>query len=708
MAGATRICANLGAHDLAAAVVAGRVAWAGAGWTSRLGRDPTGEPAAALVTDGAHDALTAALDGGTTDVDVGAARVRAFGVTADDGVAVVGVDVTALHERSRAARLAEARLGEIATTLARIRHRLEETQALARVGSFEMDPATGSLWWSPEIFEMLDLPPDTPLDPTVMIRNLHPEDVDKVRSWFWSAPAEGERRAIEHRFLRPDGEVRHVRSVLSTGQGPDGRTLICGSSIDITAEREACAELARTRAAADAEARAHAHFLGGLSHDLRTPVTALIGLLDLAVAARDPAAAARDLRDASAAARKVLGVIDDLLDYARLEVEQIELEHREFDLRDAVEDAASAARDVGGRAIETWVDPTLARSRHGDPVRFCQLVRQLLAEASRTGPAGAVRLSVSPGDAPGDVQLRVDGDGDGAPAATTTGIGLALVRALAARLNGRVGVGAGSSRVLTASVNVPESSAAAGGSTDRPGGAAPTHAMKVLVVDDTELVRDVIARLLAESGHAVVAAGDGDEAIRAAADQAFDLVLMDLAMPGTDGLAAARRIRADARARRAPRVPIVALTAWPDDEAAALDAGMDDYLVKPIDAARLAQLCEDAATGRVAPPVDHDALLERVGGATRLAAEVAALFVEKRAELTTPVRTAIAQADVDAIERTAHGLRGALVMVAAGPAAAIASEIEEHAADAATCDGLLTRLEREIARAAAELRLYPA
>jgi CheY-like chemotaxis protein len=212
--------------------------------------------------------------------------------------------------------------------------------------------------------------------------------------------------------------------------------------------------------------------------------------------------------------------------------------------------------------------------------------------------------------------------------------------------------------------------------------------------------------LIAEQGHAPVVVGDGDAAIAAAGRDRFDLILMDLSMPGTDGLAATKRIRSEARARNLPRVPIVALTAWPDDEARALDAGMDDYLVKPVDHDRLAQLCDAVASGDVRAPIDRDALVDRVGGNPQLAADVAALFVAKRAELTAGVRDACARGDADSIARAAHGVRGALAMVAASPASHAAGELEAHAGDAAARGALCAKLVREIARAAADLALY--
>jgi PAS domain S-box-containing protein len=730
--------ALVAAHPLAALVEDGRIVRISQGWAERLGRDPTGEAAEALAPASAA-ALARVLGGGTADLELGTSVVRVTGVARAGGAVLTGVDV---GDRERAGRRAEALLRDVGSTLARTRHRLAEAQAIAQVGSFELDPTTHAMTWSPGMYELVGLPPDTDVsDATAFSGYVHADDLDAVRSWFWSSPGEGERRLTEFRIVRADGAVRWVRAALTTDRAADGRTLICGSARDVTAERGTAAELARVRDDAQRAIREHTQFLGALSHELRTPVAGVIGLIDLAVAARDPLAAERDLRSASAAARHLLGVIDDLLLYARVESGQIELDVRDFDLADVVAESVavvSANARGKGLAIDTWLSPDLPRWRRGDPLRVRQVLVNLLGNAVKFTEHGGVALAVAPGRDAGEVTLRVDDTGVGiAPEKLGqvfepfvqgeagrrfggTGLGLAIARELVARMHGRMEVastpGAGTHFTLTLALPEGTPQAVTPPPRRRPSAseappaplaprATPPHRLRVLVADDTDLVRDVVARVVGAAGHDAVAVGDGDAAIAAALRDRFDLVLMDLSMPGTDGLAATRRIRAEARARGLPRVPIIALTASVDDEARALAAGMDDYLVKPVDVTRLASLCESVAAGGVAAPVDREAFVDRVGGSAQLAADVAQLFVAKRDELVKNVRDAVAGGDVETIARAAHGVKGALAMVAAGPAVAAAADLEAAAGDAQRRGPLCARLAREIARAAAELSL---
>jgi PAS domain S-box-containing protein len=707
------------AHDLAALVDGGHVAVVGPGWVARLGRDPTGEPASALVAPGSVEALAEALAGGTADVEVGAASLRVTGTARAGGAVLHATDVTDLRERDRAARRAEAVLRDVGSTLARVRHRLAEAQALAQVGSFELDTSAHKLTWSPALYELMGVSDDHDLsDPIALMRHIHPDDMDRMRSWFWSAPPEGERREIETRFLRPDGTIRYARASLTTDRGPDGRTLISGSARDVTEAVEAAAALADARAQLAGAIAEHRRFAAALSHELRTPAAGVIGLIDLASAAA-PGDTARDLAHAAAAARHLLGVIDDVLVYARLAAGLVELVSTDFDLGDAIAEAvavAAATARTRSVVVDAWVDPEMARWRKGDAQRVRQLLVHLLAGTVELTHSGGIALSARLGESPHEVIVRIDGTGAGVSLdRLSTTLGVAIARELAGRMGGRLQLSAtpgGSHLVLT--LDLPEGvpgppqpgprrRATASTAPPAPLPLHPSARLRVLVADDTAMIREVVARLLGDHGHDAVAVVDGEAAVAAAARQRFDLVLMDLSMPGTDGLAATRRLRADERARGLPRVPIVALTAWPDDEARALAAGMDDYLVKPVDAGRLAALCDAVTAGELAPPIDRAALVERVGGNPQLAADVAALFVAKHDELTATVRAAVARADADAIARAAHGVRGALAMVAAQPAMRAAAELEARAADGAARAELCARLIREIARAASDL-----
>jgi DNA-binding response OmpR family regulator len=191
--------------------------------------------------------------------------------------------------------------------------------------------------------------------------------------------------------------------------------------------------------------------------------------------------------------------------------------------------------------------------------------------------------------------------------------------------------------------------------------------------------------------------------VAAAAAERFEVVLMDLEMPGLDGASAARRIRAAEHAAGTPRLPIIALSAHQDGELAAAAAGMDAYLRKPLDADSLDDLLRRAATGELHGPIDHDARMSRVGGRAELGRTVASTFLNHAPTLLEPIDDALEHNDAEELHRAAHGLRAALHMVGAIRAGELAGLIERASLPEAA--RLRDTLAADVARATAELAL---
>ncbi|HEY6880359.1 MAG TPA: response regulator, partial [Polyangiales bacterium] len=251
------------------------------------------------------------------------------------------------------------------------------------------------------------------------------------------------------------------------------------------------------------------------------------------------------------------------------------------------------------------------------------------------------------------------------------------------------------------------------------------RALDVLIVEDHPVNAHFLSSLLRRSGHRVVHASNGVRALSAVSGQLFDIILMDVQMPEMDGLEATRRIR-EAERGGERRTPIVALTAnaMKGDEQECLAAGMDAYIAKPIDPDLLrktlsrltvpsvppsvdsagtapAQPVRAAEPARpTAPPFARDALLERACGDPRFEADLIRIFVDTQEEMVRDVDNSVESGDLNAIRHAAHRLKGALLLVCAGPAAALALELEKAAREGQRepMPELLRGLKREMIR----------
>ena len=374
-------------------------------------------------------------------------------------------------------------------------------------------------------------------------------------------------------------------------------------------------------------------FFRNMSHDMRTPLNAILGSSELARQHLDePQRAAGYLDRIDSSGRYLLGLINDILEMARMEHGQVRLESRPFDLRKCVDDCLAAFRIQAGREGKALRENFAAGPETvvGDERRIQQILNNLLSNAFKFTPAGGeITLSVrqtEPGEY-GRYEFAVADTGIGMSpeflrrifepyaremrfgdrAASGTGLGMSITRSLAALMGGEIQVESEPGKGSRFTVVLPLPSAepgqagpaaeAAARAAARPdAGAFTLEGLSLLLAEDNEINMEITTEMLAARGVRVAQAFDGAEAVelfRQSAPFAFDAVLMDMQMPGLDGCAAARQIRALPRAD-AQSVPIIAVTAnaFAEDVAATAAAGMDAHISKPIDFKKLAQTLE--------------------------------------------------------------------------------------------------------------------
>ena len=477
------------------------------------------------------------------------------------------------------------------------------------------------------------------------------------------------------------------------------------SYAEITALKEVQRQLTEARDAAEEATRAKGLFVANMSHEIRTPLNAVLGFCHLAERTRLDDKQRNYLRNIRKATDSLLAIINNILDFSKLDAGKLELDQVDFSLRAIVGDVVemfSVIADQQGLALTHEIAPAVPDGVRGDPQRIKQILINLIGNALKFTEDGGVRLTLAlDAAAPDDICLlfEVSDSGIGieeaaipelfqsftqADSSTTrryggTGLGLAICRNLVGMMGGQIGVrsrpGAGSTFWFTLHLGLAKCAAIAA-TDDGPSeiDATPFARARVLVVEDNLINQRIMRELLNETGLDVTIAGDGLEALEVIRRQAFDLVLMDLQMPRMDGYQTTAEIREH---HDRLSLPIVAMTAHGRDEdrEKCLAAGMNDHLSKPVDPARLVQALRqwlgDAVIdtpGPVAisvnpvvpelPGVDMAAGLGRAGNKPALYLSLLRDFHKDHAASLSRIREACAGGRRESAVRMVHNLKG--------------------------------------------------
>ena len=440
----------------------------------------------------------------------------------------------------------------------------------------------------------------------------HPDDLPLVAGAIIGMVEKRQRRLDEplcYRAKHKDGRWIWVEANPTLILDDQGEPLEFVDIVrDVTQTKLFEAELEEARAKAEAAAAAKATFLANMSHELRTPLTSIIGFARLMQERHDlvPEAAhyAKRIADASDA---LLAIINDVLDFSKLEAGQVTLEDLPLSLRRLVDETTgliAIQAEAKGLKIRTKLDPKAPELITGDVARLRQVLLNFLSNAVKFTAEGSLTVTTSWRETAKGPRLKMSVTDTGAGIAPEhvqrlferfsqtevsinrthggTGLGLAISKGIVELMGGRIGVKTADGKGSSFWFEVPATPAEQQVEATAENVSFDFGKLRILMVDDTAVNRELVKMMLRPLGFEIEEAAGGAEGVQAAMVTPFDLILMDVRMPGVDGLEATRVIRATSELNR--RTPILALTAdvQPENAAACRAAGMDEVLAKPI------------------------------------------------------------------------------------------------------------------------------
>ena len=517
-------------------------------------------------------------------------------------IAIYGalIDVTHLRLSDAALRNSETRYRLLADHSTDIIIRVDLTDTILYIS-----PACRTLGWEPEELVGRKRYEFTHSDDMPRLARIRADLVKGIGST---------RADREYRMMAKDGSWVWVEGSPSLIRDENNLPIELVSQLrDVTERRAFEDELMAARDAAEAAAKAKSEFLANMSHELRTPLTSIIGFSSLLAEMEGLSeGASHYVQRIATGGQSLLSVVNDILDFSKLEAGQVELDPHPFDPAGYIEDTVellTTQAENKGLTLGLIIDDTVPPCIDADCSRLRQVVLNLVGNAIKFTSEGRVSVSVTHEGGPTPrLKVQVADTGPGIPAERRsrlfqrfsqvdgsvsrnhggTGLGLAICKNLVKLMGGEIGVESevGKGSVFWFTVAAPSVDAAM--EADQVN--AQSHEMKpsrILVVDDVSVNRELVRAMLEPLGHTFVEASNGVEAVEACLREPFDLILMDLQMPGMDGVSAAKAIRASSSANKLTAIIALSANVLPDHLAACEAAGMDDHIGKPIQPMRL-------------------------------------------------------------------------------------------------------------------------
>ncbi|MDH2436202.1 CHASE domain-containing protein [Pokkaliibacter sp. MBI-7] len=506
---------------------------------------------------------------------------------------------------------------------------------IAQLGIWTWLPASNRLEWNTKMFELYSQPlvlKEGGLSYSHWRERVHPDDVAATESLLQNALAGQGKFDTVFRILLPDNDVRYIQAAAYIEWGEDGLPLrLTGINRDITAEQELEGWLRRAKEQADQASSTKSSFLANMSHEIRTPMNAVLGMLEL-VRQTELTAKQRDyVSKAHIAGRSLLGLLNDILDYSKIDAGKLELDPQPFDLEALLQELAVVLTGLLHKPdVELMfdIDPYFPASLMGDSLRLQQVLTNLASNAVKFTECGQVVIRVRHEmTSHQSLHLRVEVEDSGigispeqqerifegftqAEASISrrfggTGLGLVISRHLIQMMGGTLQLeselGRGSRFWFDVELAVPEGVPLAM--------SKPAAVRRILLIEDNAVSRQVMVAMLQRLGWQVTEAASGNDGLAAARQTLeqggeFDAVLLDWYLPDLDGVAVGHALKALPWADRCPS--ILMITAYGQEHLNAVmslpNCPFTDYLSKPVTPQQLVSTVDLAVNGGKAIP----------------------------------------------------------------------------------------------------------
>ena len=621
-------------------------------------------------------------------------------------------------------------------------HLLSESQRIGHIGSWHYELGTQQLTWTDEIYRIYGVSPDTfSLNSESFISLIHPEDQPLMLTWLQECSAGENPGELEFRIILPDGSVNYISGHGELNYDDKHKPIsLTGTAQNITVRKQMEMSLILSREEAEHANKAKDSFLATMSHEIRTPLGGMLGMLELLSMKPLDADQTATLDTASASGRSLLRILNDILDWSKIEQGKLEIipaPTRLDELLQEVVNTYTHVASIKSLGITKHIDARLNTAYLVDQLRLSQILNNFVSNAIKFTAQGKIEVGITLVDtvASGDLvcfsvkdtgigispevqknlfQNYTQGTADTARMFGGTGLGLAICRRLATMLGGEISLVSepGKGATFTLSLNLTRSylepelriphQLDVAQLITQPLHFSGVDAPEVLVVDDHPTNRELLSRQIKLMGLRVTTAEDGRKGIALWRDNHFAMIITDCHMPNMDGYEMTRTIRNIETLEGYPRIPVIAWTAnaLKEENEKIAAAGMDAILVKPVSMKMLRETLEKwlAPNGNVDKITVTEASRPDITtpAQTHSPIDYSVLNViipskdeqpQLLREFLNHIRTdrikldeMLTQKDGAALRSTAHRMKGSCKMVGALRLSSACAEIEQVAA----------------------------